>query len=316
MHLGKCLNKMEQEITIRVGQKPLRGFFWSPAKEPSTPDRALVLIFPNYAGLKQFDRDVGKWVASLGYHALVCDYYSEEEFPYPEREAANFPLESPEREKHFQKGMAVMNSCMLSKARSFLRPMVNEWLRTGIRQLTHEDVAKPDFTAGHAPVKKKIKVSTLGYCLGGVAGLELWRSSGGGQSPIPLDAVVCVHGVLKTVCFDQNQKPEAIDAQKENCYNAKSHLLVEHGESDHLVPEEMVQEFIQEADAKNCSGVTLHRHPDTPHGFALPLGVGNAAYPVADRNSTLNILKFWREQLFQEIPQHRVTKTPGGVDLQ
>ncbi|CAD7957368.1 unnamed protein product [Amoebophrya sp. A120] len=316
-------------VNILVGpaggvRKTLRGFYCPPAKNytggeedetsmgRSTKD-GLVLVFPNYAGLKTWDREVGAWVSRLGYHALVCDYYTAEEFPYADREAIEFPPGSPERKRHFERGMRVMNDCLLTKAASFLRPMVNTWLREGIAR-----VLSSRESSSRAGSETSVVVSTLGYCLGGVAGLELWRS--GAQE---LDAVVSVHGVLQTKPLDPQATAEVLVTQPPGHPEAPKpgvKILLEHGESDHLVPEAMVRNFLGKECKAHQAAVTLHAHPDTPHGFALPLGVGNAAFPDADRQSCRSILEFWRTEVFREVETGgamalRVAKTPAGVPI-
>eukprot|EP00392_Amoebophrya_sp_AT5.2_P010785 g10852.t1 len=310
--------RAQQEIHVSVAGKTLRGYFCRAQRASS----ALVLIFPNYCGLKTWDREVGAWVARLGYHALVCDYYEEKEFPYALREAIEMPLQSPERKKHFELGMRVMNECLLGKAMSFLRPMVSAWLAKGVELVVSSNMMVPSAPASTSgrpqqdEEQQRVVVSTLGYCLGGVAGLELWRS--GAQH---LHAVVSVHGVLKTRAFDPQvaATAEKITTPKpgaEHAPKAGVKILLEHGEADHLVPPDMVDAFLAECKTYGAE-VTLHTHADTPHGFALPLGVGNAAFPEADKKSCKAILEFWQKEVFRNCgaPPAEVTKTPGGVSL-
>ena len=48
--------------------------------------KPVVLVFPNYAGLKQFDKDQAMFIAKLGYVGLAVDLYKEEEdYMYEDR---------------------------------------------------------------------------------------------------------------------------------------------------------------------------------------------------------------------------------------
>lgn len=60
-----------QQFTYRHGDVKLSGYMAQPSRYP----RAGVLIVPTIAGPTQLMFDRARWLASLGYSAMVCDLY-------------------------------------------------------------------------------------------------------------------------------------------------------------------------------------------------------------------------------------------------
>ena len=94
------------------------------------------------------------------------------------------------------------------------------------------------------------KLATFGFCFGGCCSLELARSGA------PLQAAVSFHGTLDT--------PNPIDAQ-----SIKGAVLVLHGASDPLVPNEQIPVFEAEM---NAAGVDwqLTSYGGAVHSFTDP----------------------------------------------
>ena len=94
------------------------------------------------------------------------------------------------------------------------------------------------------------KLATFGFCFGGCCSLELARSGA------PLQAAVSFHGTLDT--------PNPIDAQ-----SIKGSILVLHGASDPLVPNEQLPAFEAEM---NAAGVDwqLTSYGGAVHSFTDP----------------------------------------------
>ncbi|MEH6789497.1 dienelactone hydrolase family protein [Parasphingorhabdus sp.] len=62
-----------QQFTYRHGDVELSGYLAQPSRYP----RAGILIVPTIAGPTQLMFDRARWLASLGYSAMVCDLYGE-----------------------------------------------------------------------------------------------------------------------------------------------------------------------------------------------------------------------------------------------
>ena len=59
------------------------------AYKKGAPPRPLVLVLPNYAGLKQFDKDQALFLAKCGYVGLAVDVFREtEQYSYADRNPA------------------------------------------------------------------------------------------------------------------------------------------------------------------------------------------------------------------------------------
>ena len=121
---------------------------------------------------------------------------------------------------------------------------------------------------------------TIGFCLGGMAALEMARD---GQD---LLAVASFHGLLAT------------DLPATKPIGAR--ILVCHGDADSLVPRSQVLSFWEEMDAVRADW-HFHSYAGVEHGFTNPRtfdGSPNPAYnPSADRQSWRAMLDFFDETL-------------------
>ncbi|MEO9600502.1 dienelactone hydrolase family protein [Parasphingorhabdus sp.] len=62
-----------QQFTYQHGDVELSGYMAQPSRYP----RAAILIVPTIAGPNQIMFDRARWLASLGYSAMVCDIYGQ-----------------------------------------------------------------------------------------------------------------------------------------------------------------------------------------------------------------------------------------------
>ena len=291
---------------LTFNSRVYRGFAALPSDVPSLDalpaSRPIVLIFPNYCGLKELEQRIaGWWAAATNCLAIACDYYTAEELPYAVRDCRSMTLRSEDYaadalQDHFRRSFAAMNECLLSRKHSRFRPLLKAWVARA-REMSRSGVPHP--------------ILATGYCLGGVAVLELFRS---GEQ---LAGAVSVHGVLETrpqEGFGEAEPEDGGDEATPNCLN----LLVEHGRDDHLVPKEMLKRFEEEMQEMHAAhGVTMKMHVhEAGHGFAIPMGWGKSWDEKADRDSAKNMLDFYDEITVDygppAIAQRAALGTPGG----
>jgi dienelactone hydrolase len=213
------------------GEQPLTGYVvWEDDRMDRRPG---VIVFHGGAGLDDHARDRARRIAGLGYVALAADLYGD-----GVRGNRDRVMESIRR---FQGEPAYLRSRAAA----------------GLAEL-----------AAHPLVDGRL--AAVGYCLGGLAALELARS---GAS---LAAAASIHGSLHTA---QPAEPGVISAR----------LLVCHGALDPHVPMSQLQEFIQEmtragADWQlNVYGGAMHGFTHDPAGPSQP---GVAYHAVADARSS------------------------------
>ena len=120
------------------------------------------------------------------------------------------------------------------------RPLLNKRMQAAFEQLQGQTEAAVDTS----------KLATFGFCFGGCCSLELARTGA------PLKAAVSFHGTLDT--------PNPADAK-----NIKGSVLVLHGASDPLVPNEQLPAF---EDEMNAAGVDwqLLSYGGAVHSFTDP----------------------------------------------
>lgn len=71
-----------EEFPLRNGVYTYNGYIAIPRAALANP-APVVLVLPNYAGLKQFDIDQITFLAQLGYVGVACDLYDNvKEYPY------------------------------------------------------------------------------------------------------------------------------------------------------------------------------------------------------------------------------------------
>ncbi|WP_086618400.1 dienelactone hydrolase family protein [Erythrobacter tepidarius] len=197
---------------------------------PSGPARAAVAVFPTFMNITPGIEAKALALAETGCIALVADFYG-----------PDTPHDAP--------------SAFAAMERLRADPLA---MRQRLR-------ASLDALAGIAPGLPQI---AIGFCLGGMAVLELARDGA------DLALVASFHGLLATpLPATQPIKPR---------------VLVCHGDADSLVPRQDVIAFWEEMDgvAANWQFISFAR---VEHGFTNPLtptGMPNPAYdPRAERQS-------------------------------
>lgn len=269
------------------------------------PPAPVVLVHPNYAGLKQFDVDTACFLARAGYVGFALDLYKDvPEYTFADRnpeKGAGGELAST-HDRHFQGAFAAMNALLLEP--KYWRGLMQAYLEAAF--------AHPAVRAGLA--------GAIGYCFGGQCLLEQVRA--GHQ----LQSVVSFHGLLQSMPLKTpftGGRPQdrlsvaefasQIDAAP-NSYATGCRVLIENGDLDDHVPLESVDEWKGEMDAHGIDW-RFYNHAQTPHGFALAPGVYSTSYhEAADRRSTLSMLSLFAE-VWPEFQQHPVDCNASGTAL-
>src|SRR5262245_32337072 len=214
------------------GEQPLTGYLvWDDTRTDRRPG---VIVFHGGAGLDDHARDRARRIATLGYVVLAADLYGE--------------------------GVRGNREQVMATLRRFQGepPYLRSRAAAGLAQL-----------AAHSLVDEG-RLAAVGYCLGGLATLELSRSGAA------LRAAASIHGSLHTA---QPAEPGVIRAR----------LLVCHGALDPHVPMTQVQEFVEEmghagADWQlNVYGGAMHGFTHDPAGPSQP---GVAYHAAADARSS------------------------------
>ncbi len=269
------------------------------------PPAPVILVHPNYAGLKQFDIDVAAFLARSGYVGFALDIYKEEgDYKYSDRnpDQGTTPELIAKARKHFYGAFRAMNKHLRNP---------KEW----------RDIMKKYLdTAGHHPAVATGKAAAIGYCFGGQCLLEQVRAGH------PLQAVVSFHGLLNSRPTHQDdllgRKKGRLTKEQferecgtvENCYSTNCKVLIENGDLDDHVKEADVLEFKTEFDAQGIDW-RINNHAQTHHGFALSEGVWSHKYDEdADRRSTLAMLSLFAE-VWPEHKQYYVGANACGTKL-
>eukprot|EP01051_Picozoa_sp_SAG22_P002588 SAG22_NODE_117_length_19289_cov_12.242574_8_plen_372_part_00 len=279
--------------------------------------KPVVIVHPNYAGLKQFDIDQCCFLARCGYAAMCVDHYEDEDdYSFADRNprrshhaGSAIPLElNPDQKRqartHFIGAFTRMNARLSDPA---------HW--RGLMR------ANLEMAFEHPAVERGL-AAAIGYCFGGQAVLEQVRA--GHQ----LQAVVSFHGLLHSKPLKLNAKghvdfgagrvsdQEFADTffNAENSYDTDCKVLIENGDLDDEVPQADIDAWKAEMDAHSIDW-RFHNHARTPHGFALAAGVWSTAYhEPADRRSTLAMLSLFAE-VWPDYPQNPVTANACGTVL-
>ena len=175
----------------------LEGYIaWDDAAKGKRPG---VLVFPTYTGPSEFERDVARKLAKLGYVAMVADIYGKGIHPTAGKEAG------AEMAKYMGE-----------------RTMLRQRAKAGLDRLIEEENVNA------------LMIATIGYCFGGAAALELGRQGadvkgivslhGTLANPTPADAknikgsVLILHGADDPVTspkqiedFKEEMKAAGID---------------------------------------------------------------------------------------------------------
>mmetsp|Transcript_57718 Transcript_57718/g.122786 ORF Transcript_57718/g.122786 Transcript_57718/m.122786 type:complete len:370 (+) Transcript_57718:105-1214(+) len=280
------------------------------------PPAPIVMVHPNYAGLKQFDIDQASFLARVGYVGVAIDILEESpEYRYEDRNPDRSVAPFPENINSSIDGDAGMHE--LSKRHFFGAFKTTNALLLNpkkLRALIYACLTK----AREHPAAHKEFAGSIGYCLGGQTCLEQVRAGH------DIQGIVTFHGLLQSYPFINLFTPEMRrmtpeEYQKDlnvppNTYNSKCKVLIENGAIDDHVPLESVDQWMKEMDANNIDW-RFENHARTPHGFALARGVWSHCYMEdADRRSTLSMLSFFAE-LWPQFPQYPVECNACGTKL-
>eukprot|EP00041_Stephanoeca_diplocostata_P020473 m.460018 g.460018 ORF g.460018 m.460018 type:complete len:529 (+) comp21587_c0_seq2:251-1837(+) len=287
---------------VRVEEFPLitdsytyKGYIALPQTATTTP-APVVLVLPNYAGLKQFDVDQITFLAQLGYVGVACDLYDNiEDYPVslrnPGPDASKHELRA-----HIKGAFSIMNTLILRK--KYWRYLLSSYLRA----------------ARQHPAVHPTHAAAIGYCFGGQGVLEMVRNGD------ELDGIVSFHGLLQS-----NPNPnvakgvalvvdESVVQSVTNNYIVRTRVLIENGDLDDHVSDASIQEFRTEMNANGIDWRFNH-HANAPHGFALAPGVWSSRYhEKTDRRSTLAMIALFNE-LWPDFPPAVVQRNACGTDL-
>lgn len=209
---------------------------------PAGPPRAAVTVYPTFMNKTPGVEAKARALAEQGYTAFIADFYG------------------PDAPHDFDSANAAMTRLRADPI--------------AMRRRLHATLAKL------AELEPGVPQAAIGFCLGGMAVLELARDGA------DLTLVASFHGLLQTPL------PAA--------QPIKARVLVCHGDVDFLVPRSHVTAFWEEMDAVGASW-HFHSYAGVDHGFTNPLtpdGSPNPQYdPSADRQSWSALLGLLDEVL-------------------
>ncbi len=207
---------------------------------PAGKPRAAVAVFPTFMNITEGVANKARALAAAGYTALVGDFYG------------------PDAPHDFDSANAVLMQLRADPL------AMRQRLRATLTRL--------------AELEPGIPQAAIGFCLGGMAVLELARDGA------DLAIVTSFHGLL--------QSPLPARAP------IKPRILVCHGDVDFLVPRSHVTAFWEEMDAVGANW-HFHSYAGIDHGFTNPLrpdGSANPSYDAsADRQSWAAMLSLFDE---------------------
>ena len=318
------------------------------AYKKDAPPRPLVLVLPNYAGLKQFDKDQALFLAKCGYVGLAVDLFREtESYTYADR---NPTVEVKDGEvagqfaSRFSRTVGATASNYVNMKDAKLRQAFIQMSQPGwspeknpitVAQAQGLAHFKAAFAAYHGCLKEKADwrnlmarnlelgkqhpaahpkwAGAIGYCFGGQSILEMVRM--GCEN---LQAVVSFHGLLQSEPENMLQDPNFDGTvNKQGCVDKHAQtckVLIENAEHDDHVSPESIELFTKEM---NDAGVDwqIHHHSGAKHGWALPPGVWATEYDeLVDARSTVNMLELFRE-VFPDHPPLPVDTNASGAPL-
>lgn len=222
--------------------KPLRGFLvWD---ETFSRIRPGVLVFHENMGITEHEKERATRLASLGYVALACDMFGER---------ATTPATDTERRAAFEE---------------FRTQKLLPRVLAGLTALSAQ------------PQVDTQKMAAIGFCLGGMAALELARFGA------DLKGVVSFHGGLSGL-------------QSASQGRVKAKVLVCHGALDPFITLEHVAAFSREMQAAAVD-YQINLYGGAQHGFTNPvadrLGRPGVAYHfLADARSWWAMRQFLTE---------------------
>lgn len=239
----------QEKIIYREKDMPLHGFLAYDDKQ--TGKRPCVLVAHAWRGQDDFARMKAAKLAELGYVGFAVDYYGE--------------------------GKSVEKSV---EAEALMLPLFADRALLVARLQAAVEVVK------NHPMVDASKIGAIGFCFGGLAVLELFRSGA------DLSGAVTFHAVLGT-------KNGAVTAKKMPLsQNIRGSLLLLHGYDDPLVSSEDLQATQIELNAAKIDW-QLHVYGQTSHAFSVPQANdkshGLIYNPQADKRSWREMIDFFSE---------------------
>ncbi len=201
-----------QELEYREGDKSLRGYL--AFDDTSGGPRPGVLVFHENTGLTDHERERARRLADLGYVALACDLFGER---------SSAPATPEEQRKAFEE---FRDKRLVPRAKAGFEALLAQ------------------------PHVDRTRMAAIGFCLGGMAALELARSGA------DLKGVISFHGGLSTT------RP-AVAGQM------KAKVLVCHGANDPFITLEHVTAFTKEMQAASIDWQVI-LYGGASHGFTNP----------------------------------------------
>tara|TARA_R110000868_G_scaffold8205_3_gene42516 strand:+ start:112426 stop:113148 length:723 start_codon:yes stop_codon:yes gene_type:complete len=203
----------QQEVKYSDGETNYIGqLFYDDAVDGKQP---CVLLFHAMEGMNRVTMDNAKCLVRVGYAAFVVDMYGE------------------------GKDCTTMDECMAA-----LMPLLEN------RELTRARAMLGFETARELDVVDANKMAAIGFCLGGLCGLDLARSGA------DIKAMVSAHGVL--------MKPENIPNE-----TITAKVLALHGYDDPQISAEQLADFKKEMNDADVDWQMLY-FGHTKHAFTDP----------------------------------------------
>ena len=254
LHLQFYIQSLEfimhtETISYRHGQLELRGHLVYNNKIETA--RPAVIVAHAWKGQDEFARNKARALAELGYIAFAVDIYGE--------------------------GKEVETS---DEAAALMMPLFLD------RQLLQERMkAAYDVVSNHPMVNAKM-IGGIGFCFGGLAIIELFRSG------VDLRGVVSFHAVLGDEMGENKAKIVPI------AQGIKGSLLMLHGYDDPLVSAKDIETKEQEFTQANVDW-QLHVYGHTSHAFTVPgandKSLGLIYNPKANQRSWKAMRNFFDE---------------------
>jgi dienelactone hydrolase len=236
-----------ESVSYTDGDARLTGFVAH--DEDRSGRRPGVLVFHGGGGLDEHAQDRTRRMAELGYIAVAADLYGDD----------------------------------VRGRRDQIIPTIQAFLEDP-RRLRQRAHAALDWLIAHALADGRS--AAVGYCLGGMAALELARSGA------DLAAAASIHGSLHT---RSSAAPQAIRAR----------ILVCHGALDPHVPTAQVTAFADEMTAAGADW-QLNVYGGAMHGFTHDAGgsqqAGVAYHAVADARSSAALAAFLEDAFSSVAP--------------
>ncbi len=205
-----------------------------------------IVLAPTWAGIDDFILQKGRDLSDLGFIVLVADLYGE-------------GYQSTNNQENAEKMNALLNNRFLIRRR----------MNLALERLKLEVSVDSDRTAA------------IGFCLGGLAVLDLARSGA------DINAVISFHGLLDNPLIDENT-------------TIRSSILILHGHDDPMVPPDQILSFQQEMTAADTDW-QMHIHGGAQHAFTNPMAnepqTGKSYHWQADKRSWRAMKQFLAEKV-------------------